>query len=314
MTRLNVAVLVAVMAAASAAQAAGKRVLVFQLDGSVPNDPGKGVARLTKVVARAAGLTGAEVIEGQASFEDTTAVAGCESPDAPCFAKMAKALKVDYVVQGTIEPSSDGKTVAVALKLYKDGEVTSHTIELDVGPIDAMVEALAREAPALFVGPSARPKETEPTPAPTPTPTPEAHETRPSPTPVPAPAPQRADEEGGGGGVSAVSWVIAGAGVLLLGGAGAAFYLAKQKQDEVDKAPTGTPGDFDKLVDLEDQGEQLTRIGDGLLIGGGAALLIGGGLILYQGLSSDDKEERSVSIAPVPLRGGVGLTFQLTLP
>jgi hypothetical protein len=305
----SLCVLVGLMIASTAA-AEQRHVLVFELTGTVPNDPGDALSRLTHVVARAAGLTEAEVAIGQVTFEDTAALAGCSSTDAACLTEIAAALRVDDVVLGTVEPAADGATVAVALTAFINGVTTARTFTLSAASVDAMVAELARDAPALFLGTSELPP-VEPTPDPKPDP---KGEPTPAPTPlVVAPPPAR---EGGfrAGQTSTISWVVAGAG-LALAGTGAAFLMmASSRQDEVDDASLDTVQDFERVSALEDEGKRFTLIGNGLLIGGGAAFAIGSVLILYQGMKQDDESPSRVTVAPVLLPSVAGLTLRMTLP
>jgi hypothetical protein len=256
-------------------------------------------------VARAAGLTDAEVIRGQASFDDSAAVAGCAAPDPPCFAKVAEALGVDYVVIGTVTPAPGG-TATASLKLYKDGTVSEHIVKL-AGDLDAMVQTMAQDVPPLFTG--ARPPAAPTSPA--------LAEPRPASPPMaprPAPAPEPAPEPDGFARVGTTSWIIAGAGLAVTAASLIVFAQAKSKQDEVDQAPTRTPEELDRLVELEDQGERLTNIGNILLIGGAAALVTGGGLILWQRFSDGGDDDHKVSLSPIPLRGGMGVSLEVPLP
>jgi hypothetical protein len=168
---------------------------------------------------------------------------------------------------------------------------------------------MAREVPTLFVGrsePRPAPVEEPPAPSRPPPPKPELAPREPAPAP---------DEGGFTSRVSTAWWIVAGAGVVVAGSGVVALVLAKGKQDEVDQAPTATPEDFDRLVELEDEGEQLTRIGNGLLIGGGAALALGGAFILYQGLSDGGDQARpSASLSPMPVTAGLGLSLRVPLP
>jgi hypothetical protein len=255
---------------------------------------------------RAAGLAGADVTVGQVTFEDTAALAGCSEPGAECFRLVADSLRLDQIVMGSVEPSTDGtSTVVVTLRLFRDGEITEKAYTLDATDVETIVQGLAREVPSLFVGVSTeRPPDLDR----------DRDRDQPPPPPPPPPAPPPVDERGwSAGNVGAGAWLLTGGGVLLAGAGVVFLAMAQAKQDEVDSAPIDTPDDFDRLVALEDEGERLTLIGNGLMIGGGAALLVGGILVIVQGFP-DEEEKPAVTIAPIPLRGGAGLTLEVTLP
>lgn len=329
--------LAAAVVAPGSAAAESKKVLVLPFEGDLePGAPDDGLAQLTAVVARSSGLTGAEVNVGQASFSDIATLVGCATPDAECLGKVAASLKVDQVVVGVVEASAgdaapDGAeappaSVTVKLKLFRDGKVTDRTLHLAAPSFQAVLEGVARDAPTLFVGARDSSVETGPDAGPEggdsggPKPTPEK---KPLPPPEkatpPAPQPdarmqQPPPRDSGGfdaGRVHIAAWIAAGAGVAM--GAGGAVFLtmAHSRQSDVDGAPTSTAADLEHLQDLEDEGEQFTRIGDALLIGGAAALAVGGGLIIFQGLSGGGENETAVSIAPVPLPGGAGINVSL---
>ena len=299
-------------AGTASASAAPRQVLIFQLTGAVPDDPGGALGRLTQVVARAAGLTEAEVAIGQVTFEDTAALAGCGSTDAVCLAEIARALRVDDVVLGDVGLGAAAGTVDVSLTAFVDGTITQRTFTLSATTVDAMVAQLAREVPALFVGPS----EGAPT-APAAAPELPSHL---APGRPPAPPAAAEPPPAGEGGfrverTSTSAWLIAGAG-LALAGTGVAFLaIASGRQDEVDAARLETVADFERVSALEDEGRRFTAIGDGMLIGGAVGLAVGGALILYQGLSpGGEHAPPRVSLAPILRSAVAGVVLRVTLP
>jgi hypothetical protein len=93
-----------------------------------------------------------------------------------------------------------------------------------------------------------------------------------------------------------------------------ALVLARDRQSEVDAAPAETSPELDHLESLEDEGELYTNVGNGMLIGGGAAFLVGTVLVLYQGYSGGGDHRSSVSLAPLPAASGAGVMLRVTLP
>lgn len=299
------ALAVVLAAPAGVAHAATKKVLVFRLTGSVPGAGDAALDRLTQVVARSAGLTGAEVTTGKVSVEDAGALAGCASLDAACLAQIAAVLHVDHVVLGEVTPAADGASIDVALTAFVDGKVTQEKYTIAVAPIDTMVEQLAREVPSLFVGS----RTSGPGPGDEAAPATQASPAPAAATPAPPPAPRAH--------VRPYAWWITGGGAALAAGGAIFLVLAQGKQDDVNGAPTGSVDDFHHLQDLEDQGARDTTIGNVLLVAGGAALATGVALVLYQTFTHPTEEgapPSKVALRPLVAPGAGGLTLELTWP
>lgn len=275
------------------------RVLVLPFTGSVPDAP-DGTARLTQVVARAAGLTGATVVIGQATFADAAALAGCSDETPQCFELLAQSLRVDEVVIGEVTPAADGRSVTITLKHFQEGRIDEKSLTMTAGSIDDLVKRVAREVPRLLVS--------------------GGESSEPSTDPVPSAAPaQRADrplhdpadgDDGRRGRIGVLPWVVMGTGVALAGAGGAFLYMAKKKQDAVDGAPIHDADDFERLVDLEDKGDRYTNIGRGLLIGGG--VIVAGGVawaLVKRASGSDRGSEPTMAFEAAPLDGGVGFAI-----
>jgi hypothetical protein len=287
--------LLAIAASGGLARADEGRVLVLPFSGSVPNAP-DGTQRLTQVVARAAGLTGAEVVIGQATFADAAALAGCSEETPQCFKLVADSLKVTEVVIGDVAPTADGASVTITLKHFQNGEINEKSLTVS-GSIDDMVKRVAREVPRLMVA-GGETSETPPDRIPA--------TTAPAAEPTPAaPPPER--DSGRRGRIGPLPWVLMGSGVALAAAGGGFLYMAKKKQDDVDGAPIHDADDFERLVDLEDKGDRYTKIGQGLLIGGGAVLATGVVWALVRRASgSEETAEPSMAVQAAPLDGGVG--------
>ncbi len=283
------------LATAGAARADEPRVLVLPFSGSVPN-AADGTARLTQVVARAAGLTGAEVVIGQATFADAAALAGCADETPACFKLVADSLRVDEVVIGDVKPTPDGGSVTITLKHFRQGDINEKSLTVSASSIDDLVKRVAREVPRLMVEGG---EASEPPPDRIPATAPAERQ------PEPRPAPVEGDR--GGGRIGLLPWVVMGTGVALAGAGGGFLYLANKKQDDVDGAPIHDADDFERLVDIEDKGDRYTKIGQGLLIGGGVVLA--GGVVwalVRRASGSDESSEPGIAIEAAPLDGGVG--------
>ena len=291
------AIVATILAIGGLARADEPRVLVLPFSGSVPNAP-DGTQRLTQVVARAAGLTGAEVVIGQATFADAATLAGCSEETPECFKQLADSLKVNEVVIGDVAPTPDGGSVTITLKHFQNGEINEKSLTISAGSIDDMVKRVAREVPRLMVS-GGETSETPPDRIPT---------TEPEQRPAEPPPPEHDRQRPGR--IGLVPWVLMGTGVALAGAGGGFLFMAKKKQDDVDGAPIHDADDFERLVDLEDKGDRYTKIGQGLLIGGGAVLATGVVWALVRRASgSDESTEPSLAVDAAPLDGGFGFAL-----
>ena len=300
---------------ASPAAAKPRKVLVLPFEGALGGKaPSNGLERLTAVVARSAGLTGATVRVGQASFSDTAALVGCGTEEADCLGQVAKSLGVDQVITGSVETGADGSSVIVNLKFFKDGETRDERLELPAPSFDAVLEGVARDVPDLFVSaperrPDARATDTAAPAAGSPD-TPATANPIETPPPVAiAPPPQR---DSGGFDVrrvGIVAWGTAGVGLVAAGAGGVFLALARDRQQQVDDAPVSSGADLERLEELEDEGARFTTLGNGLLIGGGGLLAAGAVLIAIQGLSGSAEDRPIVSIGPLGDGAGIHLTF-----
>jgi hypothetical protein len=294
-----VAATVLVVGGGTVARADQPRILVLPFSGSVPDAP-DGPARLTQVVTRAAGLTGADVVIGQASFADAAALAGCSEETADCFKLVADSLRVDEVVIGTVKPTPDGGSVTITLKHFQQGAVDEQSLTVAAGSIDEMVKRVAREVPRMLVPGG---ESSEPPPDRIPTTTPERAPVEPRSAPV-----EQGDRRPGR--VGALPWVLIGSGAALAAAGGGFLYVARKKQDEVDGAAIRDADDFERLVDIEDKGERYTRIGQGLLIGGGVVLA--GGVVwalVRRASGSGEASEPAMALDVAPEPGGLGFAF-----
>ncbi|HEY8145508.1 MAG TPA: hypothetical protein VIG06_22665 [Kofleriaceae bacterium] len=284
------------------ARADEPRVLVLPFSGSVPDAP-DGTARLTQVVARAAGLTGATVVIGQATFSDAAALAGCSDETPQCFEQLAESLRVDEVVIGEVTPAHDRRSVTITLKHFQGGRIDEKSLTVPAGSMDELVKRVAREVPRLLVS-GGEPSEPAADPVPNIAPAQQADR--------PLPEPAQADR-GRRGRIGVLPWVVMGTGVALAGAGGAFLYMAKKKQDAVDAAPIQDADDFDRLVALEDKGDRYTNVGRGLMIGGG--VILAGGVawaLVKRATGSERGSEPTMALEAAPLDGGVGFAISRT--
>jgi hypothetical protein len=289
--------------ATAVAQASPRRAIVFPLAGEVPGAP-KAPAQLTQVVARAAGLAGADVTVSATAFDEAAAMAGCAGADVACLADVAASVGADEIAVGLVRPR--GGAVVVALTLYRDGAITEHEFEL-AGDLDAMVKQLAQESATIFVG-AARAA---------PAPAAEAPEpVDPVTEPPPAPRAPRPARRSGGGSAGVVGWVLVGGGVAAVAAGGYFGMRSSDAQEEIDAAPVGSGAELDRLAELEDRGARDAMLGNVLLVGGGALAAAGAAVLVYRHLSADGggDEGGDVAITAVPLRGGAAVALEVPLP
>ncbi|HUH01642.1 MAG TPA: hypothetical protein VML75_06580 [Kofleriaceae bacterium] len=285
---------------------AARRVMVIPLTGAVPDRPDINRS-FSRAVSRVAAVGGSEVLDADVSLEDAAALVGCMPKEGGCLDEIAQSLGVEEILFGRLEPAAGG-AVRVSLTYHRLGDTVERSFEVAAGDVANQARQVARETASLLSG-HETPPPVEPDPTPTPVPTPV---TDPVPTPVVAPPPE-GDQPGALGRVRARSWIALGAGVAL-SGAGALFYTrARSGQAEIDDAPTETPDDFRRLVDLEADADRDAMIGNALVIAGGAALITGAVLAVLDSRSSR-AERRSSSVRVVPTTGGAQVFLTMELP
>ena len=81
---------------------------------------------------------------------------------------------------------------------------------------------------------------------------------------------------------------------------------AGQTQNQIDANPAKTPSDFQKLKDLENQGDAQAGLGNLLFVTG---VVIGGvgGYFLW----SDTRSHTTARVAPTPIDHGAGVTLTI---
>lgn len=308
----------ALICQASAASGQKRRILVLPFAGEVPGHP-DGASRLTDVAARAAGLTGGEVVRGQATFADATTLVGCSDETAECFGQLAASMSVDQIVIGNVESVADSTDVTVTMKWYENGEVHETSLTLPATDIDTLVARMAREASVLFVPGGAAPEPTEPEQPTEPGPPKVAEdESEPQPLPQPLvadPGPRR--DRSAMSRIGTAPWLVAATGVVLVG-AGAGFWmLSGKRQDEVDEARLSSVSDFERVAELEDEGARYALIGNGLAIAGGVVLTSGVVWAVMRSMSDDDSSRgmaQTVQLGAAPMAGGMGLSLTVRTP
>jgi len=230
---------------------------------------------------------GAELIEARVSRDDLAAVAGCADDGDACLQRIAEEMGVAHVIMGKV--ATQGDQMSVTLALHDAGSATRRRT-LVIAPDDQ--DRFRVEATAFLDGKEPPPKEVAP------------------PQKVVAPPPITEQPSKGGfalGRVEPYTWGVLGGGVVLAGIGAVLYTLASDKQDEIDRAPTDTLADLQRLESLEKDGKNLATLGNVATIAGALAVGAGVTLAIMQGRRADERPR--VSAAPTIGRGlGVMVT------
>ncbi len=228
----------------------------------------------------------AALIEARVSRDDLAAVAGCADDGDSCLQRVAEEMGVAHVIMGKV--AAQGDKIAVTLALHDAGSDTRRRTVV-VAPDDHdrfRIEAIAfldgTEAPKPIAKPAA----------------------------VVGPSSSIGEQPPGGGfalgRVKPYTWGVLGGG-LVLAGIGAVLYtLASDKQDEIDRAPTDTLSDLQRLESLESDGKNLAALGNVATIAGALAVGAGVTLAILQGRRGDTPPR--VSAAPT-IGHGLGVVI-----
>lgn len=265
---------------------------VFPLAGAkLPARLAKAPVRLTTALATS---IDAEVTD--VPIEDAAGLLDCDMENTGCLEAIAKSMKANRLVFGTVTHASGG--VRVTLTRFDIGPSrVQRTFELTGTTQDEYAEQLARDVQPLFE--EARPAPVEPRPV-----APVAEPAAPDPTPV------ARDERAGG--VTATTWVLLGTGVVAAGIGGGFYMSGRSYRDKVDSAPTEVREDFDRLLALEETGKSRTQLGAALMIGGGALAAIAVVRAIVQRERVVTTETQAVRLEPVPVTGGAALVLTVT--
>jgi hypothetical protein len=268
----------------------------------------------TAAILRGAAAGGAKPTRAQASLADTAAIVGCDPATRPCLDAIGAALNVDQIVYGTLR--RNGSQLSLQLTVVaRDAEPVTRVVEIErptakgMQPVEAEVASLVQGSGA---GLTARPESRAATGSRPPVPPKETgpDALRSSGTSPPAVAPSgNTDEEASGfGRIGFSSWLLIGAGAALAAG-GTYFWLqANDDQQQIDRAPTETVDDLERLADLEDRAVSHSRWGNGLAIAGGVAIAGGIALAIHQ---TRAPHRSRVALQPIFSPDSIGLTLTI---
>ena len=291
MIRRLVALLVVVCMIAPAA-AAPRKVLVLPLDGTAPADTRKKLSASFQKMAR---VLDGDVQAGLTSLGDTATALGCDAKTPACIENVRATLGVDELVYGTAD-ETDG-TITVVAKRYRKGK-----------PVREMTVGIASSDPPTKIEPALLPvfgEEPLPTdPNTTTNPNTQTDPVVPDPNAKPPGGEPVGPEQPTGSNTERNIWigVTSGGGLLFLVGLG--LWASKRSiQDDIDKAPTSTTADFERLRDLEDKASSRGWAGN-IFVLAGLAVAGYGGYRLWKHLKT-----RNVTVTPTPVEGGAAVTF-----
>ncbi len=285
-------IVLVVVALAGPAVAAGRKILVLPIEGSV-DAPTR--VRLTTEIVRLARVLGGQVATGTATFADTALAVGC-APHAPsCSDDVIATLGVDELIWGFASRQS-GQTRLVVRRAVRGA--TMREAQATFTGNDSGERVSAAIAP-LFAPPGAEAPLTSPPPALS---DPAAGAAIAPGAPLTAPAEPVASDDHRDRPLG-IALTASGGAAIVLGIALWASYAGLQ--GEIDRHPVRTVEDFRDLRALEDRASARAVAGDVLVIAGLVAGGIGG-YYLYR-----DHRRHAITAVPALAPQGAGLTIAI---
>ena len=308
---IGIVTLAAIVTTASIATAQPlQRVLVLRSEGAaVDADTRTRVDAAVLALARRG--AGGDVTQGDITYGDAATMVGCSGDLAACKDLVLDTLAVDEIITVSLGPPVMGEMMLTVRRAGRTGAPVEAKGMVTVLDPTARLPAVAG---ALFgvAAPTAPTAPVEPTPPlaapfgePAPTPVPE-----PAPAPVAEPAtvtaapdqtitaidarPTRSRVPAAGIGVGGGLFVV---GLFLWSKAG-------DTQDQIDRAPTATRADLERLAALERDADGYATIGNITAIGGLALAGVSGYFWWRQ-----RRQARTARIVPAVFDGGAGITL-----
>jgi hypothetical protein len=315
------ALLLSLVLGARAASADPHHVLVLKPDGNASSDA---KAKVDAQINKLAKSLGGNVEAGEISFNDATAMVGCNPAESSCKDQVIDTLGVDEIVVTTVS-TTGGETKVTVRRVAKvgmpkeqtttvaSGQAPDAKITSDIGPLFGVTAAPPPptvEKPAVATTPPPPAPAEQPTPAattPPPTTTPPAPvqtaQVEPTVTAAPnnqvAPPEDRPDHRrlevtgmGIGGGLVVLSFIM--------------WAEAASTQSDIDAAPTKTHDDFVHLQDLESSADSYAALGNVMFIGGVALGAVSTYFFWRDRKAASTQQAR---IAPTVFDHGAGITL-----
>lgn len=339
---MRYALVIVFLALAQLAHAAPLQVLVMRAEGTA--DVASRTSIDSHVIRLARHIEG-NVEAGEITLTEAAAAVGCTMAEPACKDELLAMLGVDELVATTVTATSTGFNVTVrrigksgtrvAQTTIASGTVPDTRLDADIGPLFGLpgtpgsrpvVDAppprpqptlAAKTQSATQPPPTAKPESSSLQPAPTPQPDATAAPPASTTTPAPlTPPPPEVPEEPLGpmalpSGERAPSRRLQKIGM----GAGAALVVigilmwgqATDIQNEIDSLDEPrTQADFQKLRDLERQGDDVAAGGNLMFLAGA---VLGGVSAYYYWRAGKDASTRTARITPVAFPGGAGVTL-----
>ena len=296
------------VAATSTVAAAPTKVLVLPLDGNV--DPAVR-ARLNLSVVKLARTIQGDVTVGDATFDETATAIGCGATSPTCAETVRATLGVDELVYGSVSSTPSGQVELVVHRVKARSAPRTSRI---VVAADAPPEEIEAALTPRFAATTARPRTTpvQPTDPRAPdAPLGQGDSLDPGQPIGPAtptgpigpigPTEPAHDDRARTRGVIITS--AGGLSVLI----GLLLWSNKSEvQGEIDRAPTVTETDFDRLEELERRAWRYAMFGNVMVLGG-LAVAGYGGWTLYK-----DQQARKLVVTPEVTPAGAGVMLRGT--
>lgn len=270
------------------------QILFIPIGGEMLEGPSKLPAKLTKATSDAIKALGAEVVTAKVGADEIAAVTGCPADSRECFDLIASTMDVDEVVFGRVEPAESGAGVDVVLTSVRPNETPwQRRIHLEAQDEDEEVAEFTPQVNRFL-------RRQEPQEAPDLT-------VKEPPPPLVLP-PQPDQSAFSVRRVKPYAWALAGGGALLIGTGIYMFVKAGDKQDELQDARDQTVSDLTRMKEIEDDGKRYTALGNGFVIAGAAVAIAGIALGARQAMTRPEQKTPPMSVTPVAVRGGAGLS------
>lgn len=266
---------------------------------------GHDAAKVRSAVSAALESTGHSVTPGDTSFDDAAVLIGCDPKSDACAEEVLSTLSIDEAVFGSSTRSGE-----ITISRIERGKPRRQA-KVKPEPGQSLSAAVTPAVQKLYDEPSSRPAPAnEPPPSP---PNSEAAVERIAKRPVSGRSGPRGEAElsasGANGSRPYRTWAIvswSGAGVAAM--AGLLFWInAGDLQDDIDRAPTETQDDLNKLRDLEDRAESSSDWGNAMMVVGAGLAGVGTYLWVKDRRSQRASSARAAlapSISPSLFPGG----------
>ncbi|MEZ4360078.1 MAG: hypothetical protein R3B48_07855 [Kofleriaceae bacterium] len=253
---------------------------------------GPDASEVQAAVSSLLGAAGHASAPGDTTFEDAAVMIGCDASSDECAAEVRATLNVDELVFGASSKSGEIVVQRVSAEGRKQARARAEPgQDLEAALAPALRELYGEPTPDQ--GGDEAPSSLESAP-------PLGEGTPGDAAPTPSLLERADDEPRPDRRWAILSWSGAGGAALI----GLVLWIkAGSLQDDIDRAPDGTPADFDALRALEERAERASSWGNAMMVvGAGLA-----GLGTYFWIKDRRAHRRVVAVQPVVLSGGAGV-------